>query len=66
MDVEKIVAVATAAGIELADRRRNDQDNGWVLRFSNGATLEVTDGGNVTATGKNTDSITRVLDLPAG
>ncbi|WP_315836385.1 hypothetical protein [Bradyrhizobium prioriisuperbiae] len=66
MDVDKAIAQISAAGIELTDRRRNDSDDGWVLQFSNGATLNVHDSGAATAQGRGVDAIAEIVDLPAG
>ena len=64
MDVDKVIAVVTAAGIELTDRRRTKTDDGWSLSFSNGAELEIIDGGGVTVSGKGAEAVTDLLDLP--
>lgn len=64
MDADRIVALVTAAGIELADRRRNAGGNGWSLSFASGATVEVGDGGSVRVSGKGARTVTRLLDLP--
>ncbi len=69
MDVDKAIALITAAGIELTDRRRNGADTGWSLSFSNGAELDVADNGTVTVSGKGADAVTSLLGLagkPAG
>jgi len=65
MDVDKAIAQVSAAGIELTDRRRNDTNDGWILRFANGTILTLLDSGKVDAQGKNVDSVARILDLPA-
>ncbi len=65
MNVEKIIALVTAAGIELTDRRRNAKGDGWSLSFANGASVEVGDDGKVGATGKGAETVARLLDLPA-
>jgi hypothetical protein len=62
MDVEKAIALVSAAGIELTDKRRDG--SGWSLSFANGATLEVKDSGELAASGKGADEIGRLLDLP--
>jgi hypothetical protein len=64
MDVDKVIAVVSAAGIELIDRRRNRADNGWSLSFSNGAELDVRDTGKVAVSGKGAETVTSLLDLP--
>ncbi len=69
MDVDKVTALISAAGMELTDRRRNGTDDGWTLSFSNGAVLEVGDNGDVSASGKGADAVTSLLglrDKPAG
>ncbi len=65
MDVDKAIAVVSAAGIELTDRRRNAAGNGWSLSFSNGAEVEVRDSGEVTASGKGAEAVAGLLDLPS-
>jgi len=65
MDVDKAIAVVTAAGLELTDRRRTNSDDGWSLSFSNGAELEIIDGGRVTVSGKGVEIVTDLLGLPA-
>jgi hypothetical protein len=65
VDVDKIIALISAAGIELTDRRRNSKGDGWSLSFSNGATVEVGDGGEVGVSGNGGADISRLLDLPA-
>ena len=65
MDVDKAIAVVTASGIELTDRRRTDSGDGWSLSFSNGAELEIDDAGNVKVSGKGAETVTGLLDLPA-
>ncbi|AZO08496.1 MULTISPECIES: hypothetical protein [unclassified Mesorhizobium] len=64
MDVDRAIALITAAGIELTDRRRNAEGNGWSLSFSNGATVEVGDDGSARAAGKGARAVARLLDLP--
>jgi hypothetical protein len=64
MDVDRTIALITAAGIELTDRRRNAKGDGWSLSFANGASLEVGDDGKVSATGKGAEAVARLLDLP--
>ncbi|QND52270.1 hypothetical protein HB779_10370 [Phyllobacterium sp. 628] len=64
MDIENAIAQVSAAGIELTDRRRNDGDDAWVLRFANGTILTVSDGGDVTTQGKNVEAVAQILDLP--
>jgi hypothetical protein len=66
MDVDKAIAAVTAAGIELTDRRRRDEGDGWILRFSNGASLIILDGGKVTVEGRGAEDVAGILDLPAG
>ncbi|WP_192244196.1 hypothetical protein [Mesorhizobium silamurunense] len=65
MDVDRIVALVTADGIELTDRRRSAKGDGWSLSFSNGATVEVSDDGSARVSGKGAKAVTRLLDLPA-
>jgi hypothetical protein len=65
MDVDRAIALVSAAGIELTDRRRNNAGNGWSLSFSNGAELDVRDNGETAASGKGADAVARVLGLPA-
>ncbi|MDZ5451568.1 MULTISPECIES: hypothetical protein [Labrys] len=65
MDVDKAIALVSAAGIELTDRRRNGSDDGWSLSFSNGAGLEIRDNGEVSATGKGAEAVASLLGLPA-
>ncbi|MBN9243014.1 MAG: hypothetical protein J0I98_09485 [Mesorhizobium sp.] len=65
MNVEKIIALVTAAGIELTDRRRNAKGDGWSLSFANGASVEVGDDGKIGAAGKGAETVARLLDLPA-
>jgi len=64
MDVDRTIALITAAGIELTDRRRNDKGNGWSLSFSNGASLEIGDDGSTRAAGKGAEAVARLLNLP--
>ncbi|MDX8501511.1 hypothetical protein RFM99_24240 [Mesorhizobium sp. VK4C] len=64
MDVDRTVALITAAGIELTDRRRNAKGNGWSLSFANGATVEVGDDGLARIAGKGAKAVARLLDLP--
>lgn len=64
MDVDRIVALVTAAGIELTDRRRNAKDDGWSLSFANGATVELGDDGSARAAGKGARTVARLLDMP--
>ncbi|MDX8492370.1 hypothetical protein RFN29_12345 [Mesorhizobium sp. VK22B] len=64
MDVDRIVALITAAGIELTDRRRNAKGDGWSLSFSNGAAVEVGDDGSARIAGKGAKAVARLLDLP--
>ena len=65
MDADKAIALITAAGIELTDRRRNEKDDGWSLSFSNGAAVEVSDSGKVGASGKGAEAVAELLDLQA-
>ncbi|PRH88992.1 hypothetical protein C5L14_05440 [Labrys okinawensis] len=65
MDVDKAIALVSAAGIELTDRRRNGNDDGWSLSFSNGAALEVGDDGKVSASGKGAEAVASLLGLQA-
>lgn len=64
MDVEKAIALVSAVGIELTDRRRNSNDDGWSLSFSNGAALEVHDSGKLSASGNGADAVAKLLGLP--
>lgn len=64
MDVDKAIAVVSAAGIELTDRRRNKAGNGWSLSFSNGAELDVRDNGKLAVSGNGADAVAKLLDLP--
>ncbi|TGS14961.1 hypothetical protein EN852_011735 [Mesorhizobium sp. M2E.F.Ca.ET.209.01.1.1] len=64
MDADKIVALVTAGGIELTDRRRNVTDDGWSLSFANGATVEVGDDGSARIAGKGSKTVAGLLDLP--
>ncbi|MDX8515729.1 hypothetical protein [Mesorhizobium captivum] len=64
MDVDRTVALITAAGIELTDRRRNAKGDGWSLSFSNGAAVEVGDDGSARIAGKGAKAVARLLDLP--
>lgn len=63
MDVERAIALVSAAGIELTDRRRNSADNGWSLSFSNGAELDVRDNGRIAVSGKGRKSVASLLGL---
>jgi hypothetical protein len=63
MDVDKVIAQVSAAGIELTDRRRNRTGDGWSLSFSNGAELDVRDNGQVTTSGKGAEAVASVLGL---
>lgn len=65
MNVDKVIALVSAAGIELTDRRRNGKDDGWSLSFSNGAAVDVSDGGEVSVSGNGAADVSRLLDLPA-
>ena len=64
MDADRIVALVTAAGIELTDRRRNAKGDGWSLSFSNGATVEVGDEGSARVAGKGSKAVAKLLDMP--
>jgi hypothetical protein len=66
MDVDKAIAQISAAGIELTDRRRNDSNDAWILRFANGAILTVHDSGEVATQGQGADAIARIVDLSVG
>ena len=66
IDVDRAIALVSAAGIELTDRRRNRSDDGWSLSFSNGAELEVRDNGQATASGKGAEAVLSLLGLPGG
>jgi hypothetical protein len=66
MDVDKAIAQISAAGIELTDRRRNDSNDAWVLRFANGVILTVHDSGEVATQGQGADAIARIVDLSVG
>ncbi|TGT71163.1 hypothetical protein EN802_19735 [bacterium M00.F.Ca.ET.159.01.1.1] len=63
MDADRIVALVTAAGIELTDRRRNAKGDGWSLSFASGATVEVGDDGTVRVAGKGAKAVISLLDL---
>lgn len=65
VNVDKIIALVSAAGIELTDRRRNSKGDGWSLSFSNGAAVEVSDGGELGVSGNGAADVSRLLDLPA-
>jgi len=65
MDADKAIALITAAGIELTDRRRAPDGKAWRLSFSNGALVEVLDSGKLTSSGKGVDAVERALGLPA-
>ncbi|RUW20223.1 MULTISPECIES: hypothetical protein [unclassified Mesorhizobium] len=65
MDVDRVVALVTAGGIELTDRRRNAKGDGWSLSFANGATVEVGDDGSARVAGKGARAVARLLDLPS-
>ena len=65
MDADRIVALVTAAGIELTDRRRNAKDDGWSLSFASGATVEVGDDGSACVAGKGARTVAKLLALPA-
>ncbi|KUM23932.1 hypothetical protein AU467_32335 [Mesorhizobium loti] len=65
MDADRIVALVTAAGIELTDRRRSAKGDGWSLSFSNGTTVEVGDDGSARIAGKGARAVATLLDLPA-
>jgi len=65
MDVDKAIALITAAGIELTDRRRAASDKAWRLSFSNGAIVEVLDTGKLSTSGKGIDAVEHALGLPA-
>ena len=62
MDVEKAIALVSAAGIELTDKRRDG--SGWSSASPMAPTLEVKDSGELAASGKGADEIGRLLDLP--
>ncbi|UWU24042.1 hypothetical protein N2601_27795 (plasmid) [Rhizobium sp. CB3060] len=65
MDVEKAIALISAAGIELTDRRRIATDDGWSLSFSNGTELQISDTGKMAVSGKGAETVARLLDLPS-
>lgn len=65
MDVDKAIALVSAAGIELTDRRRNTTGDGWSLSFANGAAVEVHDSGKLSASGNGADAVAEVLELPS-
>jgi hypothetical protein len=65
MDVEKVIALVSAAGIELTDRRRTSSDDGWSLSFANGAELAISDDGKINASGKGSDAVLDLLGLRA-
>ena len=64
MDLDRVIALVSAAGVELIDRRRNSADDGWSLSFSNGAEVNVRDNGRIAVSGKGRISVTRLLGLP--
>lgn len=64
MDVDKTIALVSAAGIELTDRRRNKAGNGWSLSFSSGAEVDVRDNGEVAVSGKGAETVASLLGLP--
>jgi hypothetical protein len=64
MDVDRVIALVSAAGIELIDRRRNRTDDGWALSFSNGAELNVDDDGRIALSGKGRTAVANLLGLP--
>ncbi|HET7412090.1 MAG TPA: hypothetical protein VFJ18_05445 [Pararhizobium sp.] len=64
MDVDRVIALVSAAGIELTDRRRNGRDDGWSLSFSSGAFVEISDTGEVHVSGKSAGDVADLLDLP--
>jgi hypothetical protein len=66
MDVEKAVALVSAAGIELTDRRRNAGNDGWTLSFSNGSVLQISDAGRMTFEGRNQDDLAKILNSSTG
>jgi hypothetical protein len=66
MDVDKVIATVTAAGIELTDRRRTERSDGWSLSFSNGASVTVRDGGEVVVEGRNAETISKLLGQQVG
>jgi hypothetical protein len=66
MDVEKAIALVSAAGIELTDRRRNAMNDGWTLSFSNGSVLQISDAGRMTFEGKSQDELAKILNPSAG
>ena len=63
MDVDKMIAVISAAGIELTDKRRTGSDDGWSLSFANGAELHIGDDGKINASGNGADTVLDLLDL---
>jgi hypothetical protein len=63
MNVDKVTAVISAAGIELTDRRRNGRDDGWSLSFSNGAVVDIRDNGEVSVSGKGAEVVASHLGL---
>lgn len=65
MDVDKAIAVISAAGIELTDRRRSSSGDGWSLSFANGAELTIGDSGRIDASGKGADTVLGLLGLTA-
>lgn len=64
MDVDRVIALVSAAGIELTDRRRNRADDGWSLSFSNGAEVNLRDDGHIAFSGKGKTSVASLLGLP--
>jgi len=63
VNVDKVIALVSAAGIELTARRRNG--DGWSLSFSNGTAVEVSDGGGIGVSGNGAADVSRLLDLPS-
>jgi len=61
MDVEKVVALVSAAGFELTDRRRDDSGAAWRLSFSNGTEVVVGDDGSIKCEGRDAEAIDRIL-----
>ena len=64
MDADEAIALISASGIELTDRRRNASNDGWSLSFANGSVVDVKDSGVLSASGNGTAEVARLLDLP--
>ena len=58
MDIDKAIALVSAAGIELTDRRRNDSDDAGPSASPTAPALEIRDNGEVSASGKGAEAVT--------